>query len=193
MFNTLPANPFPPSSEQMGAGGGSYVLPVASADTLGGVKVGTGLSINESGVLSNSNATPYSLPTASDETLGGVKVGSNLSIADGVLSAPAPYTPPAYSTSEFDTGKKWIDGRRVYGKVFDFSSAITVAYNSWTNTGEDTEGTSFLNARGLHPAGEGFSLNASADNGKLMLMTNAYSSISIKTVYVEYIKTESEV
>lgn len=53
MFNTLPANPYPPSSEQMGAGGGgSYVLPTASADTLGGVKVGNNLSINENGALS---------------------------------------------------------------------------------------------------------------------------------------------
>lgn len=85
MFNTLPANPFPPSSEQMGAGGGggSYVLPVASADTLGGVKV-----------------------------------GDNLSIDDGVLSAPTPYTPPAYSTTPVKVGK-WIDGRDVYCVVYD--------------------------------------------------------------------------
>ena len=34
------------------AGGGGYVLPVASISTLGGVKVGTNLSINENGVLS---------------------------------------------------------------------------------------------------------------------------------------------
>ena len=33
-------------------GGGSYVLPVASADTLGGIKVGSGLAIDEYGVLS---------------------------------------------------------------------------------------------------------------------------------------------
>ena len=63
--------------------GSSYVLPTASADTLGGVKVGSGLSIAD-GVLS---ASQYSLPTASADTLGGVKVGSGLSIADGVLSA----------------------------------------------------------------------------------------------------------
>lgn len=38
-----------------GGGGGGYVLPVASADTLGGVKVGNGLSIDaETGVLSAS-------------------------------------------------------------------------------------------------------------------------------------------
>lgn len=33
-------------------GGGSYVLPIASASTLGGIKVGSGLSIDSSGVLS---------------------------------------------------------------------------------------------------------------------------------------------
>lgn len=62
----------------------NYVLPTAAADTLGGVKVGSGLSITE-GVLSN-NYT-YTLPTAAADTLGGVKVGSGLSITDGVLSA----------------------------------------------------------------------------------------------------------
>lgn len=95
--------------------GSSYVLPVASAETLGGVKVGDNLSIDD-GVLS---APAYVLPTASDETLGGVKVGNNLSIAGGVLSAPAPYTPPAYSTTEQATGQKWIDGKDIYFITID--------------------------------------------------------------------------
>lgn len=34
------------------SGGGGYVLPIASSSTLGGIKVGSGLSINSSGVLS---------------------------------------------------------------------------------------------------------------------------------------------
>lgn len=52
MFNTIPNNPFPPSSANAGgAGGGSYVLPVASADTLGGVKVGNDLNIGSDGTL----------------------------------------------------------------------------------------------------------------------------------------------
>lgn len=66
--------------------GGGYTLPVASDDTLGGVKVGDGLSINENGVLSNSQT---------------------------------PYTPPNYSTSEVDTGVKWIDGKNIFRKVVD--------------------------------------------------------------------------
>lgn len=64
-----------------------YELPIATDETLGGVKVGSRLSITEDGVLSASDQS-YSLPAASAETLGGIKVGSNLSITeDGVLSA----------------------------------------------------------------------------------------------------------
>ena len=40
-----------------GGGGSSYTLPTASADTLGGVKVGTGLTITD-GVLSATGITP---------------------------------------------------------------------------------------------------------------------------------------
>jgi len=50
MFNTYPSNPWPSSTEKAG-GGDSYALPIATADTLGGVRVGEGLAINsETGV-----------------------------------------------------------------------------------------------------------------------------------------------
>jgi len=81
----------------------AYALPTASASALGGVKVGTNLSIDANGILSaaasgnyndltNKPTIPaaYALPNASSSALGGVKVGSNLSIdANGVLSAAA--------------------------------------------------------------------------------------------------------
>ena len=92
-------------------------MPTAAADTLGGVKVGTGLSINaETGVLTNNNPTAYTLPTAAADTLGGVKVGTGLSIADGVLSANTQYT--VYSTTPIKVGT-WIDGRDIYRVVYD--------------------------------------------------------------------------
>ena len=98
--------------------GSSYELPIASADTLGGVKVGSNLTIDsETGALSG--AAPYSLPTAAADTLGGVKVGSRLSISDGVLSADRQLVD--YSTDEVDTGVKWIDGKELYCKVFHFT------------------------------------------------------------------------
>lgn len=57
-FNTYPSNPWPISTDK--SGNGDYDLPIASADTVGGVMVGNGLSIDaETGVLSNTNPTPY--------------------------------------------------------------------------------------------------------------------------------------
>lgn len=68
-----------------GGGGGGYVLPPATSSTLGGVKVGSNLTVEQDGTLSA--AAPYTLPNASASTLGGVKVGSGLAIdANGVLS-----------------------------------------------------------------------------------------------------------
>lgn len=57
------------------------VIPTASPSTLGGVKVGTGLSIDSStGVLS--------LGTASTSQIGGVKVdGTTIKIQNGVISS----------------------------------------------------------------------------------------------------------
>ena len=77
-------------------GGGSYVLPKASANVLGGIKVGNGLSIDANGILSANGGGSYVLPKASASELGGIKVGTGLSIdANGVLSNdnPTPATP----------------------------------------------------------------------------------------------------
>lgn len=51
-----------------GGGGGGYELPIASADTLGGVKVGSNLSINESGVLSAEGGGPTVVQTTGTST-----------------------------------------------------------------------------------------------------------------------------
>ena len=59
----------------------------ATSTTLGGIKVGSGLSVTDDGTLS-ADAQEYTLPVATATTLGGVKVGSGLTVdADGTLSA----------------------------------------------------------------------------------------------------------
>ena len=65
----------------------NYHLPIASNTTLGGIKVGNNLTIEEDGRL-NAEEISYTLPIAADDTLGGIKVGNNLSISAGVLSVP---------------------------------------------------------------------------------------------------------
>ena len=67
-------------------GGGGYVLPVASENTLGGVKIGSGITIDENGAIS-SEGGGYVLPTASSSVLGGVKIGSGVTIDEnGAIS-----------------------------------------------------------------------------------------------------------
>lgn len=64
-----------------------YILPTASHDSLGGVKVGGNLSIDSSGHLS--------VPVASTSNLGVVKVGTGLTVDDeGVLSSNGGYVLP---------------------------------------------------------------------------------------------------
>lgn len=94
----------------------SYTLPVATHDTLGGVKIGSNLTIGNDGMLAAMNTTyevatqssnglmsaidkqkldnlsnggnNYILPIASSTVLGGVKIGSNLYVSsDGTISA----------------------------------------------------------------------------------------------------------
>lgn len=60
--------------DAIASGANNYVLPVASASVLGGVKVGTGLSIDGSGTIS---ATGITLPSILDKTLLGNNSGSN--------------------------------------------------------------------------------------------------------------------
>ena len=61
-------------------------IPVATTATIGGVKAGTGISITGDGTISATTATQYYLPTATNVILGGVKIGAGVNITNGVIS-----------------------------------------------------------------------------------------------------------
>lgn len=98
----------------LSASGSGYVLPAATASTLGGVKQGKNVTITPDGTLSVADpAAAYTLPPASAQTLGGVKQGDYVSIQpSGVLSVdPAALTPHlthagngTYGTAQAGTG-----------------------------------------------------------------------------------------
>ncbi len=76
-----------------GGGGGNYTLPTASASTLGGVKVGSGLTITD-GVLSADGITPAAAQADSTATtIAGLKDDFNTLLAAlrtaGLLAAAA--------------------------------------------------------------------------------------------------------
>lgn len=103
----------------VGTGGGSgegYTLPPASATTLGGVKIGSGINVTADGVISaeGGGGAPYELPAATTTTLGGIKVGDNLTITpDGKLSANAGAYELPVATSAILGGVKVGDGLSV--------------------------------------------------------------------------------
>lgn len=98
--------------------GSTYTLPMATGSTLGGVKIGSNITVNNGTIsLSKTNVTnalgytppttdtKYTLPTASAWTLGGVKIGSNITENFGTISLTKAnvtnalgYTPPTTDT-----------------------------------------------------------------------------------------------
>lgn len=77
------------------------IVQQATSTILGSVKIGSGLSVSDTGVLSVKNYSGYTLPPASSETLGGIRVGSGLSIDDtSVLSVNYTYNLPIASPTQ---------------------------------------------------------------------------------------------
>ena len=69
------------------------------------------------------NTTFYNRGDAYHDSAGNpaiIKKGNELTFTEhfDVGGGSEPYTPPAYSTTKYDTGKKWVDGRTIFGKVF---------------------------------------------------------------------------
>ena len=100
------------------ASSSTYTLPAATSSTLGGVKIGSNITVS-SGTISISKTnvttalgytppttdTKYTLPNATSSTLGGVKIGSNITENSGTISltkanvtSALGYTPPTTDT-----------------------------------------------------------------------------------------------
>lgn len=191
-FNTFPQNPFPPNSEE--AKGKQYELPIASANVLGGVKVGNNLTIDANGALSAPAPSPaYTLPNASAETLGGVKVGSGLSIDDnGVLSANNQLV--NYSTTEQATGQKWIDGKDIYQKTVELDTTTQINPTAWTTitSGAGMDKLLFV----MTVAGDGTvsdgRLRWKLESGNVQAASIEILNLVSPSITLFYTKTESE-
>ena len=119
-----------------------YHLPIASATTLGGIKVGNNLTIEEDGTL-NAEATEYQLPIASASTLGGVKVGSNLQINNGVLTAKVDSILSTTSTQPVQNSTITSSINTINGNITSLGSRVGVLETTTgtiTNTISGIEG-----------------------------------------------------
>ena len=115
----------------------TYHLPIASATTLGGIKVGNNLTIETDGTL-NAESTEYQLPIASSDTLGGVKVGSALTInSTGVLSVNADSTLSSTSTNPLQNKVIYSNLNSINSDISGLDSRLDTAEDNITNISED--------------------------------------------------------
>ena len=108
----------------------NYTLPTAAAGTLGGVKVGTNLSIDGDGVLSASNTT-YSnattsaaglMSTAHFDKLEGIEASADVTDAANVLAAGAVMT----------TGNQTVAGNKTFSDDVTVSGDLTISGDTVT-------------------------------------------------------------
>ena len=113
-------------------------LPVATSQTLGAIKVGSGLNVDNNGLLTVSSAPVVNVPVATTDSIGGVKVGSGLTVnSDGVLSFAGMLGGSASDWSgpfiRADNG--WVRIGKVYSSdnVSDSTIEAPLWIKSWTN------------------------------------------------------------
>ena len=97
----------------------------------------------------------------------------------------------SYSTSEVNTGKKWIDGKPIYRKVAVFSSELTVPSDTWTTTEVSSSGIStIINILGINDLGANFPIAGTRDQGDyIKILSYRNLDITVKTLILEYTKT----
>lgn len=138
----------------------------------------------------------YTLPVATDSRLGGVKVGSGLEITnDGVLSASGGSGGGAqYSTTKFDTGKKWIDGRTIYGIVYngrnynDHTYPLPSGYNFAVNLSGMVSTTGYEYPINYHSGGSDSVRSRVESDGLHLSWSMGYDTMSVNML-LEYVET----
>lgn len=107
----------------------NYHLPIASATTLGGIKVGTNLTIEDDGTL-NAESTEYNLPVATSSTLGGIKIGNGLNISDAVVSVSVDASLDDESSNPVQNSVITSNLATLTSAVQDAGSSITAISNN---------------------------------------------------------------
>ena len=147
----------------------TFTLNTATGSTLGGVKIGSGLTVTGDGTISVAPGG-YTLPAATGSILGGVKIGSGLTVAvDGTVSAiPGGYVLP---TATINT----LGGVRIGSGINILNGIISVTPYSLTTATLSSLGGVKIGS-GLTAVGDGtISLNTGT------LIANAAFAYSFNT------------
>ncbi len=136
------------------SGGGSYTLPTASSSTLGGVKIGSGLTINTSGVVSADVTASTLTAYAKTTDLSAVAKSGSYNDLSNKPTIPAAYTLPNATSST-------LGGVKIGSNISVSDGTISLAKNNVTS------------ALGYTPA----TTNNASFTGTTMVQTLTVSSV----------------
>jgi hypothetical protein len=98
----------------------------------------------------------------------------------------------SYSTSEINTGTKWIDGSDIYRQVFEFSNLNLTGNDTWNNTGISVGNKNrVITCIGVNATGTLFTMGGCAlDIGTTIHLLNYRPNmITITKLILEYTKS----
>lgn len=96
------------------------------------------------------------------------------------------------STTEVDTGIKWIDGKTIFAKVSDLSADLNITTNTWTNLVDfaasvvDTPLMGFCGRSGM----TSYPLNINVGDQYLQAQCARASAITVRYIIILYTKKE---
>ena len=152
----------------------------ATQNNYGIVKPDGQTTFVNNGVMSAQN---YVLPTATKTTLGGVKIdGETITINSGVISATN--RPLNYSTTEQDTGVKWIDDHKVY--QITFSGSVSCLSGQWNEVATAPNNLSKLIDGIAYGSGFICRPDIKVENGKIYVYR--MSSFTLTALTIQYLK-----
>lgn len=153
---------------------GTYSLPIATTDVLGGVKPdGTTITIDENGVISG--ASTYELPIATDSTLGGVMVdGETITVDEnGTISGSSTYELPMATDSAL--GGVIVDGETIVAEDGVISATYQLPMATYESIG------------GVMPDGETIGMTANGEMVVIGVPANAISGTISPSVLPSFV------
>lgn len=144
-----------------GGGGSGYVLPVATADALGGVKIGEGIAVTEDGTISVTGEA-----TGIDSVVNSIANNQLITTVNGVSSAPVAI--PTTDISELETRVTTVEG-----EVDDLKTGLDTAEGNIESL--QSQMTEKAEASAVNEIGISTSGNTATVNGKIASIVNSVS------------------
>lgn len=194
----------------VGGGSGNYTLPTASSSTLGGVKIGSGLTINTSGVVSadvtSSTLTAYAKTT----DLSAVATSGSYNDLSNKPTIPSAYTLPNATSSTLGGVKIGSNISVSDGTISITKSNVTSALGYTPPASDTTYGNATTTSSGLMSSTDKVKLNGIANNANYYIhppthpasmisglatvaTSGSYNDLTNKPTIPEQITVDSEI